>query len=194
MSMERTLVILKPDAVARGLIGEIISRFEKVGLKIVGAKLLKPSRELADKHYPKDREEFIRGMAQKTMDNYAAQGLDVVKDLGTDDLNEVGLIIQGWLVDNLTSSPVFAFVIEGPHAIEVVRKMVGSTLPLGAAPGTIRGDYSFDSSAMGNSAKRPIRNLVHASGELEEAEFEVNLWFSEDELYSYDTIHQKMML
>ncbi|HRV76200.1 MAG: nucleoside-diphosphate kinase [Candidatus Nomurabacteria bacterium] len=192
--IERTLVILKPDAVSRGLMGEIVSRFERVGLKIVGAKLIKASEDLANKHYPRDREEFILGMAQKTVDNYKAQGKDLMEDLGTEDLKEIGLMIQGWLVDNLTSGPVFAFVIEGPHAIEVVRKLIGSTLPLNAAPGTIRGDFSFDSSALGNEGKRPIRNLVHASGEKDEAEFEVNLWFSEEEIYEYETVHQRMMI
>lgn len=191
--MEQTLVIIKPDALQRGIVGDIIKRFERVGLKIVGAKMLVAPRDLADKHYPKDRTEFIVGMAQKTLDNYKEQGIDPVEDFGTDDPKVIGLKIQSWLVDFLISGPVLAFVLEGPHAIEVVRKISGATLPSKAAPGTIRGDFSFDSSAMANLAKRPIRNLLHASGDKKEAEFEINLWFSDDELYEYDTVHQAHM-
>lgn len=177
----------------RGIVGDIIQRFERVGLKLVGAKMLIADRDTADKHYPKDREEFIIGMAQKTLDNYKDQGIDPMEDFGTDNPKEIGLKIQEWLVDFLISGPVFSFVLEGPHAVEVVRKIAGFTLPSKAAPGTIRGDYSFDSSAMANLAKRPIRNLIHASGDAEEAAFEINLWFREDELYEYETIHQKHM-
>jgi len=191
--VERTLVIIKPDAMQRGIIGDIIQRFEKVGLKMIGAKMLVADRELADKHYPKDREAFIVGMAGKTLENYKELGMDPMEDFGTDDPKEIGLKIQSWLVDFLISGPVFAFVLEGPHAIEVVRKLAGFTLPSKAAPGTIRGDYSFDSSSMANLAKRPIRNLLHASGDAEEAAFEINLWFRDNELYEYDTVHQKHM-
>ncbi len=190
---EKTLVVIKPDAMQRGIMGEIISRYEKVGLKIIGAKMLKVPKELADKHYPKDREEFIVGMGQKTLNSYKEQGLDPVEELGTEDPKEIGLKIQGWLVEFISESPVMALVLEGPHAIEVVRKITGFTLPAKADPGTIRGDYSFDSSAYANTAKRPIRNLIHASGDAEEAEFEINLWFSHDELYDYEAIHHKHM-
>ena len=192
--MERTLVVLKPDALQRGIVGDIITRFERVGLKVIGAKLFQPDRELADQHYPKDRDEFIIGMANKTIENYVEQNLDLVKELGTDDPKAIGLMIQKWLVEFMTSGPVFALVLEGPHAIEVVRKITGSTLPAKAAPGTIRGDYSFDSSAMANIAKRPIRNLIHASGDPKEAAFEIDLWFQPEELYDYHTVHQKHMM
>jgi nucleoside-diphosphate kinase len=191
--MERTLVILKPDAVKRGIVGDVITRFERVGLKLVGAKMLVPSRDLADKHYPRDREEFIVGMAQKTLENYKEQGIDPKADFGTDDPKEIGLKIQTWLVDFLVSGPVLALVLEGPHAIEVVRKVTGFTLPAKAAPGTIRGDYSFDSSALANLAKRSLRNLIHASGDKEEAEFEIKLWFGDNEMFDYDSIHQSHM-
>lgn len=191
--MEKSLVLIKPDALQRGIAGDIITRFEKVGLKIVGAKMLVVPKELADKHYPKDREEFIVGMGNKTLDGYKDQGLDPIKQLGTDDPKEIGMMLQEWLVEFMTSSPVFALVLEGPHAIEVIRKIAGFTLPSKADPGTIRGDYSFDSSSYANSAKRPIRNLIHASGDAKEAEFEVNLWFGKDELFDYHTVHQSHM-
>lgn len=191
--MEKTLVVLKPDAIERGIVGEIISRFERVGLKIVATKMLKASRDLADKHYPKERTEFIMGMGQKTLDNYKELGKDAKVEFGEDDPHKIGLTVQSWLVDFLTAGPVIAMVIEGPHAIEMVRKICGFTLPSAAAPGTIRGDYSFDSSALANEGKRPIKNLIHASGEKDEAEYEIALWFKEDEIHEYDTIHQKHM-
>jgi nucleoside-diphosphate kinase len=191
--MERTLVIIKPDALQRGLTGEIITRFERVGLKIIAAKMMHVDEELANKHYPADRREFIEGMAQKTLENYKELGMDPVKELGTKDLYKVGLKIQKWLVDFLMSGPVFTVVLEGPHAIELTRKICGITLPLKASPGTIRGDFSFDSSSLANYGKRSIRNLVHASGNKEEADFEISLWFSENELHDYETIHQKHM-
>lgn len=192
--MEQTLVILKPDAVQRGLVGEIITRFEKVGLKIVAAKMVWPSKDLADKHYPVDREEFIVGMGNKSLENYKEQGLDPIKEFGSDDPHAIGLEIQKWLSDFITSGPVIAVVLEGAHAVELVRKIRGHTLPIKAEPGTITGDYSFDSSALANKQKRPLRNLVHASGSKEEAQFEINLWFTREELHAYETIHQKHML
>jgi nucleoside-diphosphate kinase len=191
--MERTLVILKPDAVQRGLVGEIIGRFEKAGLKMIAAKMVEPSQEIADKHYPKDRKEFIEGMAHKTLANYKEMGVDAKSEFGTDNPYELGLKIQKWLVDFLTSGPVITMVLEGPHAIELVRKICGNTLPIKANPGTVRGDFSFDSSVLANVGKRSIRNLVHASGDSKEADFEINLWFTDEELHSYDSIHQKHM-
>lgn len=190
---EQTLVILKPDAVSRGLIGEIVARFEKVGLKLVAAKLIHADRELADKHYPLSREAFIKGMGGKTVENYQKLGVDLVKELGTDDPLEIGKMIREWLADMITSGPVFAFVLEGPHAVELVRKICGHTLPLMANPGTIRGDYSFDSSYLANTGKRPIKNLIHASGNLEEAQYEIPLWFSTEEILSYGRTDEEIM-
>lgn len=191
--MEKTLVVLKPDAVARGLIGEIVTRFEKVGLKMVGAKLMLVGKDLADKHYPVTRREFIEGMGNKTIENYTALGYDVKKEMGTDDPFEIGKVIRGWLVDMITSGPVFAMVWEGPHAVELVRKMAGHTLPIKSPPGTIRGDYSFDSSYLANTNKRPIKNLLHASGTVDEAQFEVGLWFTTDEMQTYERAEERLM-
>ena len=190
---EQTLVIFKPDSVVRGLVGEITSRFERVGLKIVAAKMMMVSRELADKHYPASRTAFIKGMGGKTLENYVELGIDPVKEFGSNDPQEIGLKIREWLVDMITSGPVLALVLEGPHAIELVRKMVGHTLPLKSAPGTIRGDYSYDSSYLANTGSRPIKNLLHASGELEEAKYEVDLWFTSGEIMSYERVEEKIM-
>lgn len=191
--MEQTLVVLKPDTVARGIAGEIIARFEKVGLKIVATKLMVVNRELADKHYPASRKEFIEGMGNKTLENYQALGIDVKKEMGTADAHEIGLKIREWLVDMITAGPVMAIVLEGPHAVELIRKIVGHTLPLKAAPGTIRGDYSFDSSYLANTGRRPIKNMIHASGTIEEAQFEIDLWFSKNEIFQYERVEEKMM-
>lgn len=191
--MEQTLVVLKPDTVARGIAGEIIARFEKVGLKIVAAKLTQVNKELADKHYPSSRKEFIEGMGNKTLENYEALGIDVTKEMGTKDAHEIGLKIREWLVDMITAGPVLAIVLEGPHAVELIRKIVGHTLPLKAAPGTIRGDYSFDSSYLANTGRRPIKNMIHASGTVEEAVFEIGLWFKKEDILSYERVEEKIM-
>jgi nucleoside-diphosphate kinase len=191
--MEQTLIIFKPDSVARGLVGEIITRFEKIGLKIVGMKMLMVSRELADKHYPASREDFIKGMGGKTLENYQKLGIDAKKEFGSDDPKEIGLKIREWLVDMITAGPVITMVLQGPHAVELVRKVVGHTLPLMSAPGTIRGDFSYDSSYLANTRSRPIKNLLHASGNLEEAQFEVKLWYTEKELVSYSRVEEEIM-
>lgn len=182
---ERTLVIFKPDAMQRGVIGEIIARFEKVGIKIVAVKLLTAHRELVEKHYPADRKELWVGIGNKTLDNYRDLEMDPTESLGTSDAAEIGKMVRVWLMDYLMEGPVLAMVLESAHAVELVRKMVGHTLPLLAAPGTIRGDYSFDSSYLANSNKRPIRNLLHASGNKEEADYEIPLWFTPEEIHSY---------
>ncbi len=192
--MEQTLVVFKPDAVKRGLIGEILARYERLGLKIVAAKLLKADRSLAEKHYPLERREFIEGMGKKTLDNYHQLGIDASKELGTDNAYEIGKLIREWLIEMITSAPVFAVVLQGPHAVELVRKVTGHTLPLNAEPGTIRGDYSYDSSYLANTGKRAIKNLLHASGSLEEAKYEISLWFDKSEIWeNYERAEDKIM-
>lgn len=190
---ERTLVVFKPDAVQRGIVGEILTRFERLGLQVVGGKMITVTEELANKHYPVEREEFIKGMGNKTLENYEEQGIDPNKDFDDVDPKSIGLAIQKWLVDFITAGPVLALVLEGPHAVALVRKHVGHTLPFKAAPGTIRGDYSFDSSALANIDKRPLVNLMHASGDPEEAAFEIGLWFGEDELHEYQMAQTDVM-
>lgn len=184
--MEKTLVLLKPDAVQRGLAGEIITRFEKAGLKLVATKMVWPNRELAEKHYPPDRQEFIKGMGHKTLDSYKEAGHDPEANFGSADPHAIGLQLQKWLVDFLTSGPVIALVLEGENAIKLVRDIAGHTIPAKAEEGTIRGDYSDDSAIKANAEKRSIKNLVHASGDRAEAELEIGLWFSGDELHSYE--------
>ena len=182
--MEKTLVIVKPDAVSRGLIGEILNRYEKAGLKLVAAKMVTPSEDLAHKHYPTERREFIEGMGRKSLETYQEQGLDAEEVLGTSDPHEIGLKIQSWMIDFITSGPVMAIVLQGSNAIIKAREITGHTIPAKAEPGTIRGDYSDDTPVKANAEQRPIHNLVHASGDKTEADFEINLWFTKDELQS----------
>jgi nucleoside-diphosphate kinase len=189
---ERTLVFLKPDGVQRGLVGEVIRRFERTGLKLIGMKMLWPNRKLLDRHYPNDST-FLTTIGGKTKEAFATYGLNVKKETGTDDPREIGAQVRGWLIDYVASGPVVAFVLEGIHAVSAVRKLVGDTLPYRAAPGTIRGDYAIDSPTVANLEKRPVRNLIHASGSTEEAETEIPLWFEESELYEYDRVDAKAM-
>jgi nucleoside-diphosphate kinase len=181
---ERTLVVIKPDGVQRGLVGEILARLERAGLKVVALKMLRAPRDLLERHYP-DHDDFLRTVGGKTKEAFEAYGLDVRERMGTDDPREVGARVRGWLVDFMASGPVVAAVVEGVHAVSAVRKLVGKTLPVFAEPGTIRGDFSTDSPTLANLERRPVRNLVHASGTVEEAEFEVRLWFREEEIHAY---------
>jgi nucleoside-diphosphate kinase len=181
---ERTLVVVKPDGVQRGLVGEILARFERAGLKVVALKMLRAPRELLERHYPAE-EDFLRTIGGKTKEAFEAYGLDVRERMGTEDPVEVGRQVRGWLIEFMASGPVVAAVLEGVHAVSAVRKLVGKTLPIFAEPGTIRGDWSTDSPTLANLEQRPVRNLVHASGTVEEAEFEVRLWFREEEIHSY---------
>lgn len=189
---EKTLVLIKPDGVARGIIGEILHRFERAGLKLVGMKLIHASKELADQHYPKT-DEFIHTLGTKTLETYQEYGFDPIAEMGTDDPMKLGQFIRDTLLHSLTWGPVVAIVLEGNHAISQVRMMAGSTMPSMAAPGTIRGDFSIDSAVLANKRKRAARNIVHASGNSEEAEFEIKLWFKPDELVSYRRADEDVM-
>lgn len=189
---EKTLVLVKPDGVKRGLVGEIISRLENRGLKIVAMKLVLATKEQARDHYP-NTETWLRGMGEKSLENYQLLGKDPVKEVGTADSLEIGKMIAQWGVDFLTSGPMLAIVVQGLHAIPMVRKIVGNTLPSKAEMGTIRGDYSVDSAALANADKRALHNLVHASGDPEEASHEIPHWFSKEEIHSYKRAEEDIM-
>jgi nucleoside-diphosphate kinase len=189
-TFERTLVMVKPDGVLRGLVGEILHRYERAGLKIVGMKMVYADRSQAMDHYPAS-EEHMKIMGEKSLETYEKYGLDPVAYVGTTDPLEIGKMIREWNADFLSSGPVVAIVLEGNHAIDNVRMITGNTLPTFALPGTIRGDYSVDSPALANSRKRAVKNLIHASGDPEEAEREIKHWFQENELHSYDRADEK---
>ncbi len=192
-TIERTLVMIKPDGVKRGLIGEIIQRFEKAGLKIIGMKMVQASKEQVEEFYPKNKEWF-ETIGIKTTKAYQDLGLDVEKTFGTTDLEKIGRTIKKWLVDFITSGPIVVMVIEGNHAITKVRSIVGYTDPLTASPGTIRGDLSSDSIALGNIMARATINLIHASSTQKEAEHEIKIWFSESELFEYKRCDEDIIL
>jgi nucleoside-diphosphate kinase len=190
--MERTLIIIKHDGVNRGLVGEIVHRYEKAGLKLVGMKMLHPTKEMADKHYQATDEDLMR-MGGNTLRDAAEKGVDVKIKFGTDDAKEIGKFIKKWLIDYLNEGPVVVFVLEGYNAIKIGRKITGVTLPSEAAPGTIRGDLTHDNPELANYYDRPMRNLVHASGKPHEAEFEIALWFKDDELFNYKRVDEDSM-
>lgn len=173
---EQSLVVIKPDAMERGLIGEIISRFERVGLRIINARMVEVDRELAETHYPVT-EEWLLKVGNNTLNDCQKYDVDPKDAMGTTDPIEIGKLVHEWNITYLMEQPVLALVIEGTHAIEVIRKLCGSTLPLLAAPGTIRGDFSSASALSGNMHKQSIQNMVHASGAPDEAEREIELWF-----------------
>ncbi|MDP2671079.1 MAG: nucleoside-diphosphate kinase [bacterium] len=183
--MEKVVVIIKPDGVKRALVGEIIGRLEKVGLKIVAIKMLLPGRELVEKHYPDNRTEFLKGMGEKTLKIYADFGKDPKDVFGTVDPLEIGRKINTWNADFFTSGPVVAMLLSGRHAVENARTVGGATMPMAAIPGTIRGDFASDSAAYANPEKRAVQNLVHISGSAQEAEYEEDIWFKEEEKNSY---------
>lgn len=189
---EKTCVIIKPDGVKRGLVGECVKRVEQRGLKLVALKMIVASEEKAKGHYP-GSEEWLRGMGEKSLETYRKYGKDPVAELGTDDTLAIGTMIYGWLVGYLTEGPMVAMVISGIHAIDMVRKIVGKTIPAFAEMGTIRGDYSVDSPVLANDAKRAIHNLIHASGDPSEAEHEIAYWFNSDEIHAYKRAEEDIM-
>ena len=158
--IERTLVLIKPDAVQRSLVGEILNRFERAGLKIVGMRMRWADRNFALKHYTED-------IAKRRGERVREQNVEFI-----------------------TSGPIVALVLEGVNAIENVRRLVGSTEPKSAPPGTIRGDYSHVSYDHANSNDIVIKNIIHASSDQNDAKHEISLWFAPEELHSYKTVHE----
>lgn len=190
---QKTVVILKHDAVARGLMGEILKRLERVGLKMVAFKFVQAPSEVAVKHYPSEME-WYRTVGERTLSEYKEKGVNAVKEIGTDDAVEIGKLVKKWNIEYLTEGPVLATVWDGYDAIKMARKLVGSTKPAEAAAGTIRGDYSIDNVELANALKRPFRNLIHASGNESEARNEIDLWFEASEICdAYLRADQDMM-
>lgn len=189
---EKTVVLIKPDGVKRGLIGEVIKRFESRGLKVIALKMIVASKEHAHNHYP-NSEEWLRGMGEKTLETYKQYGKDALKEVGSDDALEIGKMVAEWNVKFLTSGPMVAMVVQGIHAVDMVRKIVGKTIPAVAEMGTIRGDFSVDSPTLANAGKRAIHNIVHASGDQAEAEHELKHWFDDKEINEYTRAEEDIM-
>ena len=184
---ERSLVLIKPDGVQRGLVGEIITRFEKKGLKIVAMKMVWPTPELAAKHYDQP-ESAMMLLGERTIAAYKEKGIEEKRTP-----MEIAREIQKRLVRYLATGPVVAMVIEGAHAIAHVRKIRGATNPLGADVGSITADYTIDSYFAADPDARAIRNLAHASGSVEEAEVEIKLWFTPEEVLDYELAIEKIL-
>jgi nucleoside-diphosphate kinase len=184
---ERSLVLLKTDAVQRSLVGEIIKRFEQKGLKIAGLKMVMPTEEQLLEHYNKDDEWYTR-KGEGIVEDLKAQGREIEKEP-----IEYGKDIIRTIVTYMQASPVVALILEGNRATSVVTKIVGTTEPTTSDVGTIRGDYTVDSFAHAAYEDRAVRNLVHQSESPEEAEREIQIWFSEDEIMDYTTAQQRIL-
>ena len=185
--IEKTLVLLKPDAVQRGLIGEIISRFERVGLKIIGLKLVYADEKIAGMHYAND-EEWLLAVGNKALSSAKEKGF--VEDRSA---KQIGESVREMLISYLAMSPIIAMALEGHGAVKMVRKIVGETNPQKSLPGTIRGDYTTDSYELADFCKRPIQNLIHASESVSEATRELALWFKEEELHVWKRIDEELL-
>lgn len=192
MKRQKALLIIKPDGVQRGLIGKILRRFEQVGLTITGLKFIWATKEQIIAHYP-ETETWFKKVGERTLTNYVKKKLDAKKVFGTDDAVSIGKTVKKWLIDYLQESPLFFAVVEGYDAIEIVRKLSGNTIPLLAAPGTVRGDFSHDTIDLANEQNRPLRNIIHASDTVEDGEKEVNLWFTKEELFDYKRADEEFM-
>jgi nucleoside-diphosphate kinase len=185
---ERTFVAIKPDGIQRSLIGEVIKRIERVGLKLVAIKLIVPTEDKARKHYTIDPE-WIEKVGKRNIENYKEKG---EKPMSEDPI-EMGELILDKLVKYVTSGPVVAMVWQGAGACQIVRKVVGGTEPLTSDVGTIRGDFVLDSYKMSDTDGRAVRNVIHASGNADEASKEIEIWFDKDELVDYRLIQEQIL-
>lgn len=184
---EQTFCMIKPDGVMRGLVGEIIHRIEKAGLKVVAMKMLVPSEEMVRAHYPASDEAWVNRLGQKGVASFEhLENLTPKDALGTDDTMEIGKDVLKALIKYMQSGPVIAMVVEGLQAVDMVRKLAGHTLPYKADVGTIRGDFSVDSPVVANAEHRAIHNLFHASETAPEAAKEIELWFGDEKIHDYD--------
>jgi nucleoside-diphosphate kinase len=185
--MEKSLVILKPDAVMRGICGEILTRFERAGLKIVAMKMVYADEKLAGTHYMDD-EDYLKSIGEKTLKSYEKKGTPINRTA-----LEQGQLVRQWLISYMQMGPVLVMVLEGHNAIAHIRKVVGPTAPADAAPGTIRGDYSFESYGMADKLERPLQNLIHASGAVDEAAREISIWFKPEEIHSWARVDDALL-
>lgn len=185
---ERTLVVIKPDGVQRTLIGEIVKRYERSGLKLSAVKMMVPEKDFVEKHYTLD--------PGWKMSN-GTKVIQAAKDKGikprTEDPIEQANFVLETLIKYLSSGPVVAMVWEGLNAVKIVRKITGGTEPLTSDVGTIRGDFVIDSYQMGDIDNRSVRNLVHASGSVSEAEAEIKHWFAPNEIVDYKLIQEQII-
>ncbi len=190
---EKTLVLIKPDGVRRGLSGGIIQRIEQRGLKVLALGMIEASKAQIDGHYPKNPV-WVKRLGEKTLTTYKKYGYDANKELKTEDPAEIGKMVREWLIDFMCSGPIIKIVVKGTHAVDMIRKLSGQTMPSAAETGTIRGDFSVDSAAAANRDKRAVHNIVHASETPEEAEHEIKFWFSPEEIHDYKRAEDDIIL
>ena len=187
-SKERTLVIIKPDGIQRSLIGEIVRRYEQIGLKLTALKMIVPSAEIVERHYTLDPH-WRRITGEKTIKGYLDKGLDPPEK---DPLKVTEILLER-LKKYITGGPIILMVWQGAHAVAIVRKLTGGTEPLTSDVGTIRGDFVLDSYEMTDADGRAIRNILHASGSVKEAEAEIALWFKKDEIINYRRVQEQIL-
>ena len=192
MEKQRTLIIIKPDGVQRGLMGKIIQRFERVGLTVVGFKFISATKNQIEAHYPSSQT-WLEKVGNRTLTNYQSSGLEAKKILNTDIPLEIGRLIKNWLIEYLQETPVLCVVLEGYESINIIRKHCGDTNPQKALPGTIRGDFCMDNIELANGKKRPLRNVIHASDNPEDAEKEIKVWFKKEELFDAQRCDEQIM-
>lgn len=185
---ERTLVIMKPDAIQRSLMGEILKRYERIGLKLVAMKLFVPTPEKVEEHYLLDPN-WKKNVGEKSIAAYLKKG----EKPPSEDPIEVANVVVDALKKYMSSGPVVAMVWQGAHAVEIVRKVTGGTEPRSSDVGTIRGDYVLDSYHMADVDGRAIRNLIHASGSVDEANMEIKHWFSPEEIVDYRLVGEQIL-
>jgi nucleoside-diphosphate kinase len=193
LPIEKTLIILKPDAVKRGLVGTIIEEFERTGLKLLAGKMLMPDKKVIQNHYPGTKE-WITEMGEKTKSSFEKAGLDVKAAMGTDDALKLGTFVYERLIKYWQEGPIIVMVWEGPHAVELARKKRGHTIPTLAQTGSIHADYLYDSSILSAALNRVVKTFIHASGSIEEAEREIAYWFPKTEFKSYEREVDKLYL
>lgn len=184
-TLEKTLVILKPDLIQRGLVGTIFEKLENTGLKMLAGKMVRPDVEVIKHHYPGTKE-WIVGMGEKTLSSFKQTGGDVKEKFGTEDPQELGQHIYDRLLTYWQEGPVFVSVWEGPHAVSLVRKLRGHTIPYLAENGTLHAQYHFDSSALAADMDRAAKTFIHASGDVKEATEEIKYWFGTTEFKGYE--------
>jgi nucleoside-diphosphate kinase len=187
-SKEQTLVIIKPDGIQRSLIGEIIQRLERTGLKMVAMKFSIPSKEKVSRHYQLE-DDWIEKVGHKALSAYQAKGETPEE---TDPI-KIGENVLNNLIKYLTSGPVVPMIWQGVNAVEIVRKIVGGTEPRTSDVGTLRGDFVIDSYQLSDVDGRAVRNLIHASSSVEEAQKEINLWFKDEEIINYRLVQDQIL-
>lgn len=187
---EKTLVIIKPDGIQRSLIGEIIRRYERIGLKLLSLKMVISTEKMAIQHYYEvGGDAWLEEVGRKARAAYEKKGLKSPYETNMDN----GRAVMMANAKYLSSGPVIAMVWQGNSAVGLVRKITGGTEPLTSDVGTIRGDFTLDSYAMADLDRRSVRNLIHASGTVEEAEKEIKIWFKEEELNNYRLIQEQIL-